>query len=146
MPRKIFEFHKHCTQCKTKIPCGLIIGDKVVCPICKNEVNESTQVDVSLDRILYKIRVLLMPGIWMRVGEYSDAWDMQLTKWLDDPNTKYKIEDSYTCLINDNDHHVWISDWPYAYGGSYKFGSERKLPSRATAIRLHDKLDDIQFN
>jgi hypothetical protein len=145
MARQIFEFFKTCKGCNVTIPCGLIRGDKVVCPKCGTEVTkEQTLFNFNLSSIRYKLQAMT-PRYWLANEPVNSIWDKKLNEWLDDPNATIERYDKYCAIVNKKVL-VWIENYPYAYGNFYGYRGplqgfdNKELPARSTRIRLYERM------
>lgn len=77
------------------------------------------------------LRILFTPSCWIRNHPTSLEWDEWLSKALEDPEISEL--GNHDCLINGKG--VWISNYPYCYGGPRRVWV---LPKRSTVFRLHD--------
>lgn len=81
---------------------------------------------------------------WFSIKKVNKEYDKFLRNLIKN-KSKIKKKYSYTCYINNNE--IWVSNYPYAFGGlcSYKnknFKSNIKgLPSRRTRILLKEYLN-----
>lgn len=95
------------------------------------------------------VRILINPSCWIRNYRTDKEWDSLLNTLLDygEIDLTRQKHGLFWCSINN--HCVWIKNFPNAFGNLYNpDGYPRKLsglPSRKTAFRLHDIIEDIQI-
>ena len=95
-----------------------------------------------IEELNYKCRVILNPNFWLRnfaTNWEHDAWLKSALK-----NPIFKHIDDYTISLNGQP--IWTENYPYSYGYLYAYlgTSKPKLPSRATALRLHDLVTEFK--
>lgn len=86
-----------------------------------------------IDEIHRAFLVLITPGCWLRVGNYSQEWDDKLNELM--KREKFKPIDKYTVRLGNLE--IWIGNHPYA---SFELENCGVLPRRSTAILAHEKM------
>lgn len=82
------------------------------------------------------LRILFTPRCWVRNYPTSKVWDKKLNELLD----KYPIAVLNAYVVRLGEAHIWISNYPYAYGYLHVGGMPEYLPSRKTVFRLYDTI------
>jgi len=90
-----------------------------------------------LTNLRYKLRALFTPSCWIQNYSYSHVLDKWYIKQLDTGKRFTNIDDFHATFCG---YRIWITNHPYA---SFRLGDRR--PSRATVLRLGDRLDESMF-
>ena len=83
-------------------------------------------------------RILTTPSCWIRNYTYSHAWDIELNALLDE----HQFIPVSSCTAKLGPLTLWIDHHPYASFHVYELDKTWCLPSRATAFRAMDKLEE----
>lgn len=83
----------------------------------------------------YWLKVIFTPACWIRNGAYSEAFDAELTRLLDNGAT-FENYDRFTAQIGHLT--LWVENHPYASFTPYDLAMNAVRPSRATILRAHE--------
>lgn len=100
-----------------------------------------------IKKLLLKIYVTINPVYWLQNHPTSAAWDYHLNKMLDNPKFEYMSHHR----ISLNGTHIWIANYPYAFGSKciksgWSFDILNLLPYRTTRFRLKKAVDEFLVN
>ena len=93
-----------------------------------------------MKRLLDILFAIASPLYWISNEPSSNSYDNLVNQWIE-TDADVELVDKYTVLVNE--HMVWTSNYPYAYG--YLYGKSRVLPYRRTRKRLKKFIEQKIF-